>query len=188
MAFYWVYSSPAESQQAPFLQQPLFEGKRKLMKIKTLLAKAEACKTDVDAASLMDTLATSFGEAKPLAHLPISNRYAYLEDGTPFISFEVCRLMNRHYGMMIRPEIRDNKLTVLVVIHYMKDGLGLNSKSWDVASGTDETVIEADSNASVAMLAKQAAALAIDKHRALIVSVGVSEDMAKLAARKSWNS
>lgn len=158
------------------------------MKIKSILAMAESCKTDADTEALLDTLATAFSTTKPLGHLAIQNGESYLEDGIPFIGFELCQVFNAHYGLMIRPQIRDKKLTVLVVIHHMKDGRGLHSQSWQVAPGIDEIVIEADANSTVAALAKQAAETAIKQHCALIIRVGVPKEIAELAAKKSWNS
>lgn len=156
------------------------------MKVKSLLAKAASCKTDTDVEKLLDTLIRVFGNAKPLAHLPIHNQESFLENGSPFVYFELNQEINDHYITTIRPEIRDNKLVVVVVTNHMKDGLGMNSKSWVVASGIDEEVIEADFNDTVAMLAQRAKELAVHNHQKLIIGVGVPAEIAKLAAQKSW--
>lgn len=158
------------------------------MKIKTLLAIAKSCKTDEDTENLLQTLMGAFSKAKLLSHLSTHNEQSYLENGTPFVSFEFNHEINGNYVTMIRPEIRDSKLVIVVVTNHMKDGMGIYSKSWEVASGTDEEVIETEPNDTVAMLAQRASTLAIRNHSELITCVGVSTEIANIAAQKSWNS
>lgn len=156
------------------------------MKAKSLLAKAALCKTDADAAKLLETMQRVFGNAKPLAHLPINNEESYMEADGPFVRFELNREISDHFVTMIRPEIRDGELVVCVLTNQMKDGHGLSSQDWGVVDGLDEEVIKADPDQTVAQLAKRATELAIADHRLLIERVGVPFEVARVTAEKSW--
>lgn len=155
------------------------------MKVKSLLAKAAKCKTQEDADKLLDTLERVFGNARPLAHLPQHNSEAYMEDGKPFVRFELNQEISEHYITMIRPEIRDGKLVVDVVTNRMLDGMGMSSQSWEAEDGMEDT-IEADDDRTIADLAKRAKELAIANHAQLIERVGVAHSVALDAAEKSW--
>jgi hypothetical protein len=159
------------------------------MQIKKLLAKAAACTTEKDASDLLDTLIEAFSQAKPLSHLGVFNQEAYLEDGQPYVRFELNREISnidKYYVTMIRPEIRGGKLAVVVVTYHMKDGLGMGSKNWEVAAGLEEEVIEPDESATVAQVARQAKTLAIADHCKLIEHVGVPKAVAAKTATLSW--
>ncbi len=155
------------------------------MKVKSLLAKAAKCKTQDDADNLLDTLQRVFGNARPLAHLEQNNREAFLEGDKPFVSFELNQEISEHYITMIRPEIRNRALVVVVATNHMLDGLGMSSKSWETEDGMED-VIEADDDRTVADLAKRAKELAIANHAQLIERVGVAHAVALKAAKKSW--
>ncbi len=155
------------------------------MKVKTLLAQAAKCASEQDANNLLETLKRVFGNARPLSHLPTANEEGYLEEGKPFVRFELNREISDHYITMIRPEIRDEKLVVVVVTNFMPDGHGMQSESWEVVDGMEE-VIEALPDQTVAELARMAVVCAIADHRELIERVGVPRAVAKLAAKKSW--
>lgn len=155
------------------------------MKVKSLLAKAEKCQTQADADKLLETLERVFGNARPVAHLPHYNSEAYLEDGKPFVRFELNKEISDHYVAMIQPGIRDGKLEVAVVMNHMLDGGGMFSQSWEAVEGMDD-VIEADGDRTIADLAEQAKDLAIANHAQLIAQVGVPSAVAKDAAEKSW--
>ena len=155
------------------------------MKVKSLLARAAKCKTQDDADNLLSTLERVFGNARPLAHLPKYNSEAYIEDGTPFVRFELNQEISEHYITMIRPEIRDGKLVVDVVTNRMLDGMGMSSKSWEAEEGMEDT-IEADDDRTIADLAQRAKELAIANHAQLIERVGVAHSVALEAAEKGW--
>lgn len=155
------------------------------MKVKSLLAKAAKCKTQVDADKLLDTLERVFGNARPLAHLPRYNSEAYMEDNAPFVRFELNQEISEHYITMIRPEIRDGKLMVDVVTNRMLDGMGMSSQSWEAEDGMEGT-IEADDDRTITDLAQRAKELAIANHAQLIERVGVAHSVALDAAEKSW--
>jgi hypothetical protein len=156
------------------------------MKAKSLLAQAARCKTNADAAKLLETLQRVFGNAKQIAHLPIRNEDYSMEGDKPFVRFEMHREISDHYVSEIRPEIRDGELVVCVVTNHMKDGHGLSSQNWHVVDGFDEEVITADPDQTVAQLAKRASEFAIADHRRLIERVGVPHDLAVVTAEKSW--
>lgn len=155
------------------------------MKVKTLLAQAAECKTQEDADKLLDTLQRVFGSTKQLAHLPEYNSEAYMEGDKPFVRFELNQEISEHYITMIRPEIRNGELVVVVETDHMLDGLGMSSKSWETEDGMED-VIEADDDRTVADLAKRAKELAIANHAQLIERVGVAHAVALKAAQKSW--
>jgi len=155
------------------------------MKVKFLLAKAAKCKTEADANSLLETLATAFSSTRQLAHLPQYNEEAYMEENQPLVRFELNKEISEHYITMIRPEIRDGKFVLVVVTNHMLDGLGMSSKSWEAEEGMDD-VIEADDSRTIADLAKRAREIAIANHAQLIERVGVAHTLALAVAKKSW--
>lgn len=155
------------------------------MKVKSLLARAAKCKTDDDAQDLLFGLKEAFGTKGPLSHLYQTNDDWCIEDEGPFVRFELNQLINEHYITMIRPEIREGKLAVVVVTNHMLDGLGMSSQSWEVVDRMYD-VIEAYDDNSVAQIARQAKELAIANHAQLIESVGVPTKLAKQTAIKSW--
>lgn len=156
------------------------------MKVKSLLAKAKNCKTQADADKLLDTLQRVFGNAKPVCHLGSYNSEAYMEDGKPFVRFELNQEISEHYVTMIRPEIRNGEFVVVVTTNHMLDGLGMSSQSWEAIEGMEEDVIEGDANRPVADMAQRAKEIAIANHAQLIERVGVSRSIALDAAEKSW--
>ena len=155
------------------------------MKVKSLLDKAAKCKTQDDAYKLLDTLQRVFGNARPLAHIPLYNIEAYMEGDKPFVRFELNKEISKHYVTMIRPEIRFGKLVVVVVTNRMLDGMGIYSQSWEAEEEMDE-IIEADDDRTFAGLVKQAKDLAIANHAQLIERVGVAHSVALKTAKKSW--
>lgn len=155
------------------------------MKVKSLLAKAAKCETQRDADLLLEMLERVFGNARPLSHLPQYNREAYMEDGKPFVRFELNKEISDHYITMIRPEIRNGTLAIDVVTNRMLDGLGMMSQSWEPEDGMEDT-IETRNDETVADLAQRAKELAIANHATLIERVGVTRAVAKDAAEKSW--
>ena len=155
------------------------------MKVKSLLAKAAKCKTQEDAADLLETLERVFGGARPLAGLDQYNSEAYMEDGQPYVRFELNHKISDHYITMIRPEIRFGKLVIVVVTNCMLDGKGMSSQSWEAIDGMDEA-IEATDDQTTDALVKRARELAIANHAELIQRVGVPRLVAEKAAKQSW--
>lgn len=156
------------------------------MNVSTLLEQASQCKTEEDAAQLLQALQDAFCDEGPLSHLPMANPQSYMEGDAPFVNFELNRIISEYYITMIRPEIRDGELTVVIVTNHMKDGLGMGSQDWEVVEGLDEELIEARPEQTIEELATRAKELAIADHRLLIEQVGVSESNAQDAALKSW--
>ena len=155
------------------------------MKVKSLLAQAAKCVTEQNADNLLETLKRVFSNARPLSRLTMANEEGYMEGDKAFVRFELNREISDHYVTMIRPEIRDDTLVVVVVTNRMLDGHGMQSKSWEVFEEMEE-VIEGRPDQTVAELARLAANCAIADHRKLIERVGVPPAVAKLAAKKSW--
>jgi hypothetical protein len=155
------------------------------MKVKTLLAKAARCKTAADVDSFSHVMRDAFGRSGPLSHLPEANDEAYMEEDKPFVRFELNREISDHYITMIRPEVRNGELVVVVTTNHMLDGLGMQSQNWEVVEGMEE-VIEAQPEWTVAALARLAADCAIADHRELLERLGVPHQVAKQAAKKSW--
>jgi hypothetical protein len=155
------------------------------MKVKTLLAKAARCKTETDAEALNTVMRQEFENTRALSHLWQANDEAYMEEDKPFVRFELNRQISEHYITMIRPEIRNGEMVVVVVTNHMRDGLGMQSQNWEVVDDM-EVVIEAQPEQTVAALARLAADCAIADHRELIERLGVPKQVAKQAALKSW--
>lgn len=155
------------------------------MKVKTLLAKAAKCKTQADVDKLLDILRDAFSAPKHLAHLLECNPEAYMEDDKPFIHFELNKVISNHYITMIRPEIRDGVLVVIVVTNHMLDGLGIQSNKHEPVEDLDD-MLETTDDQTIAELAKRAKDLGISHHSELIQRVGVPREHALPVAYKSW--
>jgi hypothetical protein len=153
------------------------------MKVKTILKRAGKCKTDDDVDGLFDLL---HGEFSKHFRLGTYNHEALMEDGAPFVGFEIIREINDHYATKIRPMVRDGALVVVVGTDYFKDGRGLASQNYEQADGLDEAVIEAYDDQTVKELCEIATDLAIADHRLLIERVGVPESIARETAKKCW--
>jgi hypothetical protein len=159
--------------------------KDKDMKINSLLTRAGQCKTEADAQSLLDSLLRVFGDAKPFSHLDVANQEAYMEGDKPFVHFELNRVYSEYYITMIRPEIRFGELAVSVVTNYMKDGLGMQSQSWEAVEGMDD-VVTARPEQTVAQVVALALQCALANHQQLLERLGVPGKAAKKAAKASW--
>lgn len=155
------------------------------MKIKSLLTKAGNCATEEDASALLDTLQSVFGDAKPFSNLQVANQESYMEGDKPFVHFELNRVYSEYYITMIRPEIRFGALAVSVVTNYMKDGLGMQSRSWEAVEGMDD-VVTARPEQTVAHVVASALQCALANHQQLLERLGVPGKAAKKAAKASW--
>lgn len=155
------------------------------MKVKTILAKAAKCKTQADADKLLDILRDAFAAPKHLAHLLECNPEAYMEADKPFIHFELNKVISNHYITMIRPEIRDGVLVVIVITNHMLDGHGIQSHNHKPVEGMDD-MIEPTDDKTLAELARRAKELGIAHHSELIQRVGVPREHALPVAYKSW--
>lgn len=155
------------------------------MKIKSILAQAAKCKTQADAQSLLETLKRVFGNHKLLSHLGIYNEDFDMEGIKPFVRFELNREISDEYVTMIRPEIRDGRLIVVVQMSRMNDKLGMHSKDYETIEGMDDE-FEGTDNQTIDDLCKRVVDLAIANHRLLIEAVGVPQSVAKIAAKSSW--
>ncbi|HIH2744877.1 TPA: hypothetical protein ACYLN4_000543 [Burkholderia lata] len=155
------------------------------MKVKSLLAKAAKCTTQEDVDQLLATLERAFADARPLAGLDKNNSEAYMEDGKPYVRFELNHKISDHYITMIRPEIRFGKLAVVVITNCMLDGKGMASQSWEVVDDMDDA-IEATEDQTTDDLVKRAKEQALANHAELIQRVGVPRLIAEKAARQSW--
>lgn len=156
------------------------------MKVKTILAMAAKCTTEEDARALQSKLSEAFESTRALGHLGAMNPESMMEDSGPYVKFELNQVISDHYITCIAPEIRDDKLTIVVVTNHMLDGLGLSSQEWSVVEGLDEDVIEATDDETISVLATKAKTLALANHAELISRVGVPTNQAKIAAKKSW--
>lgn len=160
------------------------------MKAKSLLAQAAKCKTDADAHALLAALRDAFCATKALRHLGTYNDDASMEGDQPLVRFELNQKISDEYITMIRPEIRDGKLVVDVVTNRMTDGLGMQSKSWEVVDGLEDVLPRQDDDVengmTIAQLANLARDAAIANHADLIERVGVRRELALKVAKKSW--
>lgn len=160
------------------------------MKATSLLAKAAKCKTEADAQALLDSMQKAFCAPKALRHLGVYNPEAYMEDGKPFVRFELNHKISDSYITMIRPEIRDGALTVEVVTNHMHDGLGMDSKSWSEVEGLEDHLPRRDDDIenglTIANLVTQAKEAAIACHAELIERAGVPRKLALATAAKVW--
>jgi hypothetical protein len=156
------------------------------MNVSTLLDQAALCKTEEDAAKLLEVLREAFAQTAPLPQLNENNAQSFMEDDNPFANFELNRVISEYYLTRILPWIRERKLIVLVTTFHLNDGLGLESKDWGVAKGFKEEVITADPVQTVEQLAVGAKALAIADHARLIEQAGVPSALARETAEASW--
>ena len=154
------------------------------MKIKTLMTRANRCKTDEDAQKLLDMLKQAFSKNRALSHLYTYNEEAYMEDSA-FACFEFNREISDDYVTMIKPQIRDSEVSVFVVTNRMLDGLGMMSQHWEAVEDMDD-LIECEPDRTVSDIAQRTVELAISQHRMLIESVGVPQVIAEETAKKCW--
>lgn len=152
------------------------------MKVSALLIKA---KKAANADAVLKLLQEEFGNAKLLNHLHEANSEAYMEGDNPFVRFELNREISDHYITMIRPEIRNGALSIVVATNHMLDGFGMSSQRWVTPEGMDD-LLEAYPEQTTSQLAKRAAELAIIHHRQLIENVGVPMNVALKTAKKCW--
>ena len=155
------------------------------MKIKTLITRANRCKTDEEAQKMLDMLKQAFGKSSRLSHLYTYNDDASMEEDSVFVSFEFNREISDDYVTMIKPEIRNAEVTVCVITSRMLDGLGMMSQHWEAIEGMDD-LIECEPDRAVSDIAQRTVELAISHHRILIESVGVTQEIAEETAKKSW--
>lgn len=159
------------------------------MKVKTLLALAATCTTDTAAEALLDTIREVFGKTRALGHLPEANPDFSMEglpnDCSPFVRYELNHVLSNQFIIMIQPEIRDGKMGITVLTNHMRDGMGMQSRDWEIFKELEEH-IEADSEMTVAQLAQAAKDEAIRQHAVLLESVGVATKAALRAAKASW--
>lgn len=155
------------------------------MKVKSLLKIASKCKTEDDVKALLETLKRVFANSGPLTHLYLHNDEADMEGGHPNVFFDLSREISSSYITTIRPEIRDEKFTVVVTTNRMLDGLGLLSTTWDTLEDMDESIDVSDDK-TIKEIAMEARELAIANHVRLIEQVGVTHAAAKAAAIESW--
>lgn len=155
------------------------------MKIKTLLAQAQACRTDEDAGRLCAVLQDAVHNNKLLRALISGNRDYGMEGDNPFVQFEMSHVISDHYVTTIRPEIRDNALTVVVSTNRMLDGRGMCSQNWELHNDMI-AVIETTPDQTVAQVAKLAGEKAAEFHAQLISEVGVPLNFAREVAKVCW--
>lgn len=157
------------------------------MKVKSLLAKARKCKTQADAAGLLESLKAAFADTHLFSGLSWDNAEGDLEagDGEPFVRFELNHVISDHYITMIRPALRTGELTIDVVTQHVLDGAGMGSHSWKPVQDLDVSTT-ADEDDTVQALAQSAKASAIDQHVNLLIRAGVPNRDARLIANKQW--
>lgn len=162
------------------------------MQVSTLLKQAGKCKSDEAASKLLNRLTEAFQVKKSrIAHLDTANEESVVEDDGAFVRVEFNRVISNDYITMIRPEIRDGKMSVVVITNRMTDGMGMQSQDWEVASVEGEELedeVEVDEDDDVLHIAEQAAELAIQHHRELIEQVGVPHKIAAKTAQECWEN
>lgn len=156
------------------------------MNVQTLLDQAAACKTEDDAQNLLFAMQEAFTKSGPLSHLRVDNPDHNMEKEGPYVQFELNREINEYYITAIKPEIRSGEFVIVVRTYHMKDGLGMQSRNYDIAEGLDEEVIDGSPEQTIEDLAQRAKELALADHRLLIERVGVPEAAARQAALDSW--
>lgn len=155
------------------------------MKISVLLKQAGACETQAQAQNLLGAMRDAFVACPSMESLHEANEDASMEGTAPFVRFELNRVISGDYVTMIRPEIRDGQVTVVVETNRMLDSLGMHSQKWEPVDGMEE-LIEATPSQTVKMLANQAKALALGHHKTLLEAVGVPSGISVGVARRSW--
>ncbi|MDO8416562.1 MAG: hypothetical protein Q7S87_10175 [Agitococcus sp.] len=157
------------------------------MLVKTLLNQAKNCLTAKDAQVLADYLEKAFGHKGPMSNLISANQDSQLESlRMPYVSVEFNHVISQFYITMIRPEIRDAKLAIVVRTSYMKDGLGMMSRNYDVHDDMDAVIDCDDSSLDVRAYINRAVALAKEHHQQLVEQVGINAPAARIAVDKSW--
>lgn len=155
------------------------------MKVKTLLDLAARCTDESAAQELLDKLREEFGSSKVVRHLAEANPDASMEGSSPFVRFELNKVLSNFFVISIQPEIRNGTLCAVVVTNRMNDGGGMQSRDWEVFSDFEE-VIDAEPTMTVARLALLCKEEALRQHAKLLGEVGIEPKAALRAARASW--
>jgi hypothetical protein len=156
--------------------------------VKNFLAYAAKCKTEADAIPLLTALQEAlFLDAPDLAWLERQNDDFSIENGKPYVHFELNRVISDHYITTIRPEIRDGKMRVNVATNRMLDGHGLMSQRWEVAHELDEDILPS-SDMTMQAVALRAKRIAIDQHVTLLEMLGIPRADAQELCKKLWKA
>lgn len=153
--------------------------------VQGMLDYAAKCKTEPDVIQLITALKLVFLDAPGLAWLTMANDEVYIEDGEPHVRFELNRVINGDYVTVIRPTIRRSKLSVQVLTKHMRDGLGLQGKSWDIADDLDD-VIHPGVGMALDALALRAEQVAIGHHASLLEKLAIPREEAEYICTKNW--
>lgn len=157
------------------------------MKVQAILDEAIKCVNDEECLALVGKIEAEFEKVDYLKYLQTANSEAYLEgeDG-PHIRFELNKVLSGKNIICVAPYIREGEFRLRSSINHMKDGLGMNSKSWEVDYDSEEDE-EVSEDKTIEQVAQRVKELIIDQHAYLLQSVGLTKENALTAARKEWD-
>jgi hypothetical protein len=146
---------------------------------------SKKCTTDVQAVILCAELIVAFLATPEFVGFSTYNEESYMEGATTHLRFQMNKMLSNYYILAIEPVIRDSQLTIDVMLQFMRDGLGMQSTSWETKY---EDTIEVDeaSDVTIETLSERARSMAIRFYAKLVEEVGIPPDGAKEAAEKAW--
>ncbi|OCX69488.1 hypothetical protein [Acidithiobacillus thiooxidans] len=157
------------------------------MRANNLVDKAGRCHTDDDAENLLEEFKSAFLSTPQFCGFSTWNEEAYMEGCKPHLRFEMNYVISNIYILEVEPVIRDSELTISIALQLMKDGLGIESRSWETK---DEEVIEVDANSDITVedLAKSAREIALGFHTKIVENAGLgfTHDAARKAVERVW--
>lgn len=155
------------------------------MRAKYFVEKAAECNTDDDAEKLLEAFKSVFLSTPQFCGFLTSNDKAYMEERSPYLSFEMNYVISNAYILEVEPIICDSRLRVNISMQFMEDGLGMGSRSWKTI---DEEVIDGNSDISISELAKNAQEIALGFHAKIaeMSGLGFTSTTAMEAVEQVW--
>jgi len=152
--------------------------------ISDLLAMIKNCKTEEQVESIAQKIQELM---QGIAHyqFDLLNDETSIQGGNPYIRFKLVRYFSDSYAYEITPVFEDGTLTILGRLNHFKDGLGCDSKDWDILEGWDDEVPYYPEDKIDNIVAK-GINLMLLAHQKLIEGVGVPLEVAKKTAQDSW--
>lgn len=154
--------------------------------VKGMLQFASECETEPDTLTLLTALKERFIYEPGYAGLQIANDEFHMEDSKPHVRFELHRVISADYVTVIRPEIREEKLSLYIATYRMLDGDGMQSKRWEVAHDMEEDFAP-ESDMDLEALALRAKRIAVTQHVSLLEKLAVPRAEAQELCKRLWS-
>lgn len=146
---------------------------------------SKKCTTEEQASTLCAELQGAFLATPEFTDFSVDNESSYMEGDTPYLEFQMNKVISDWYILAVNPVIRDSQLTIDIMLQFMIDGFGMQSRSWETKY-EDTIEVDEDSDVTIETLADRARRMAIHFHAKLVETVGIPPESAKEIAEKAW--